>query len=90
MIRPHIVKLIERGNIAPAEVRELRCNSWEWEAIVPALDNDAIAEHFEHCLKNCCQSRRRPAPSYDAAVCGYLGEEILKRLRSFIEKDQEH
>jgi hypothetical protein len=75
-----IKDLIRRGNVTPAELSELRCNSWEWEALVPAMTDEAFIDRMEHTLKNCSQSRERPYTTYDQALQGLWAPELLKRF----------
>ena len=79
-IKPEIRALIVRGNVTSAELAELRCNSWEWEALVPAMTDEAFIGHVEHALKN-CSIVKRPAASYDDAIVGVHAPEMVKRLK---------
>lgn len=81
-IKPEIRALIRRGNVTPTEVAELRCNSWEWEALVPALNDEAFIERMEHALENCFTRRERPFTTYNQAVEGLYAPELLKRFES--------
>ena len=81
MIRPDIQKLVDRGNVTPAEVAELRCNSWEWEALIPKMNDEAFVRFVEHALKN-TSNDRRPYATYDDSVKGLLTPELLKRFKS--------
>lgn len=81
-IRPEIQALIDRGRVTLAEYMSLRCNSYEWEAIVPALDDRAFFAALRHCLDNCSQIAR-PAASYDeAAIAVYLPDLKRRYLRA--------
>ena len=80
IVHPEIRKLIERGNITPAEVAELRCNSWEWEALVPALNDEAFVEHMQHALDNCFTTRERPFTTYNQAIEGLYAPDLLRRF----------
>jgi len=83
MIRPDIQKLIDRGNVTPAEVAELRCNSWEWEALIPKMNDEAFVRFVEHALNNTGVNQiRRPFATYDDSVKGLLAPELLRRFRS--------
>lgn len=79
-IRPAIKNLIERGNITPSELEEIRCNSWEWEAIVPALNDEAFVVQMQRALENCFTSRERPFITYNQAVEGLYAPELLRRF----------
>lgn len=82
MLRPEVLDLIRRAEpITLAEYREFRGNSWEHEAIVPRLDDEALAFALEHCAGNIFTSRRRPAVTYDEAIVSVFVPEILARLR---------
>jgi hypothetical protein len=80
-VRPEIQELVKRGNITASDIKELRCNSWEWEAIIPKLDNQAFVERMEHALANCGTARRRPYASYNEAVEGMYAPELLRRFK---------
>ena len=41
-VRPEVQALVRRGNVTAAEVAEMRCNSWEWEALTLAMDDEAF------------------------------------------------
>jgi hypothetical protein len=41
-IRSEIQTLIDRGHVVLDEIAELSLNSWEFEAIVPSLDREAL------------------------------------------------
>jgi hypothetical protein len=77
-VRSEIAVLIERGNITPVEVITLRANSWEWEAIVPALDDEALVQRIRYCVAN-CSMRRYPAAIYEESL-QVLAEEAADRL----------
>jgi hypothetical protein len=72
--------LIKRGNVTPEEVASLKCNSWEWEALVPAMNDEAFVARVEHALHN-SSIHRRPFITYDAAVVGLYAPELLKRFK---------
>jgi hypothetical protein len=79
-VRPEIRALVQRGRVTSAEVAALRCNSWEWEALLPAMTDEAFEARVEHCLKNCSPARS-PAGSYDEAAYAVYLPELLKRLK---------
>jgi hypothetical protein len=79
-VRPEIQALIERGGVTPAEVKELRCNSWEWEALVPALTDDALAERVQYAADNCSRGKR-PFATYEEALAGLYVPELLRRFQ---------
>jgi hypothetical protein len=79
-IRPEIAALVKRGNVTLAEHNELRCNSWEGEALVPVLTIEALINTTEYAIRNCsCASS--PALTYDEAVHSVYTPELIKRLR---------
>lgn len=80
-IRPEIQALIRRGNVTLAEIQEIRCNSWEWEALVPAFDDAAFVDRMQYALDNCAQGKSRPFTVYDDAVKGLYAPELLKRFQ---------
>jgi hypothetical protein len=79
-VRPEIQALAKRGNVTPAEVAELRCNSWEWEHLVPAMNDEALVGRVEHALANCGR-HRRPFLTYNEAVEGLYAPELLRRFK---------
>lgn len=83
VIRPEIRALVERGNVTKEEVAALRCNSWEWAALVPAYDDAAFVERVEHTLAHCSQARKHA--SYDEAMVVLYGPELLKRFKDALE-----
>ena len=87
-IRLEIQNLIKRGNVTPAELSEIRCNSWEWEALVPAMNNEALVERTEHALENCSLIGKRPFPTYNESVMGLLAPELLKRFAVSTQETQ--
>jgi hypothetical protein len=80
-IRPHIQALIDSGCVSLPVYRELRGNSWEWEALVPVLSQEAFIEHLEHNLRNCEFNQRRPFVTYNDSLAGLLAPECVRRLR---------
>ena len=76
-IRPAIADLIERGNITPEKIPP-RMNSWEWEAIIPALDNEALVQRIRYTIAN-CERRRYPATTYEEAL-QVMAEVAAERL----------
>lgn len=81
-VRPEIRALVRRGNVTPAEVSALRSNSWEWEAIVPALNDEAFVERMEYALKNCLTKLERPFTTYNQAVEGLYAPELIRRFKN--------
>ena len=80
-VRPEIRKLAERGNVTVEELASLRCNSWEWELLIPKLNDEAFIKQMQHALVN-CSTGPRPFTTYDKAVCGLYGPGLLKRFSS--------
>jgi hypothetical protein len=83
-VRHEIQMLVKRGQITRAEVEKLRCNSWEWEHLVPALDDHAFVLQLEHAFAN-CGHHKRPYASYNEAVEGLFAPELLKRFKGNVE-----
>lgn len=79
-VRSEIQTLIARGHVTREEVAELRLNSWEWEALVVALDREAFVAHVEHALKNSSQPKR-PCSTYDEALIVVHVPELIKRYQ---------
>ena len=79
-VRPEIQALAKRGDITPAEVAEIRCNSWEWEHLIPAMNDEAFVAQMEHAVKN-CSLHKQPSSSYDEAVQGLYAPELLRRFK---------
>lgn len=82
-IKPEITALIKRGNITVEEVHNLRANSYEWEAMVPALSIEALIERTNQALDNCPRPNI-PAQSYTEAVRDVFAPELIKRLRQLM------
>jgi hypothetical protein len=85
-IRPEIAALIARGNITLTELNELRCNSWEWQAMVPAMNDEAFVDRMEYALKNCFTPARRPFSTYNEAVEGLWAPELIRRYKAISKK----
>ena len=79
-VKPEIQALAKRGEVTLAEVVELRCNSWEWEHLYPAMTDEAFEHTVSHALAN-CGNVSSPCASYDEAVTGLLAPELLRRFR---------
>lgn len=73
-VRPEIRALAQRGNITLEEYKALRCNSWEWEHIHPALTDETLICAIEHNIKN-----------YEDTLAILLVPEMLKRWRAMAE-----
>jgi hypothetical protein len=87
-IRAEIQALIARGNVTLAELNDLRCNSWEWQALVPAMNDEAFVDRMQHTLNNCFTPQARPFSTYDAALEGLWAPELLKRFEKTFTFDQ--
>ncbi len=96
MVRPEIRALIERGKITVDELKDLRCNSYEWEAMVPALSIEALIHQTEHAIDNRrTKSKTKyetqrfaiapiehvPALTYDDAIGRVFAPQLIGRLR---------
>lgn len=79
-IRQEIRDLIARGGVTVNELKTLRMNSYEREALVPALGDEALCYHVESCLAQCGRTRSPPS-TYEEAVVGLLAPELVKRLQ---------
>ncbi len=80
-----ITDLITRGNITLEEYYAFRGNSWEHEAIVPALNNEAFIAYVEYVTKNCGVHVKRPVVSYPEALTLVAVPELVKRFRIALE-----
>lgn len=85
-VRPEIAALVRRGNITPEELKTIRCNSWEHEALVPAMTDEAFVERMQYALDNCFTTRERPFSTYNQAVEGLYAPELLTRFASLGDK----
>lgn len=85
-ISPEIAALVARGRITSAEIAELRCNSWEWEAIIPALNDEAFVDRMQYALNNCFTPQRRPFSTYNTALEGLYAPELLRRYEMISKK----
>lgn len=81
-ISDEIRALIQRGNVTLEELNELRCNSWEWQALVPAMTDEAFVDRMQYALDNCHTPSKRPFSTYNEAVEGLWAPELLKRFRT--------
>lgn len=81
-IRPEIRALIERGKVTLHEYQELRCNSWEHEALVPAMAIETLLFATTHALHNCSRAKK-PASTYEEAIHGVYAPELIRRLKLF-------
>jgi hypothetical protein len=79
-VRPEIQALVKRGNITTAEVASLSCNSWEWEHLIPAMNDEAFVVRMEYALAR-CGVHKRPFVTYNEAVEGLYAPELLKRFK---------
>jgi len=84
-VRPEIQALAKRGNVTPAETAELRCNSWEWEHLTPAMNDEAFVAQMEHAIGNCGR-RKRPFTTCNEAVEGLYAPELLRRFKSAVRE----
>jgi len=78
-IRHEIQALIDRGNVTLADLQELRCNSWEWDALVPAMTDEALIARAQYALDN-SRRPRYPSVTYDESVLGVFAPELMRRL----------
>lgn len=86
MIGPEIKALLSREQwITLEELKALRCNSWEWEAIVPKLDDEAFLYQLQYAVDNCMLQLARPYATYPDAVVGLYVPELMKRFREVSE-----
>ena len=84
-IRPHIKELIARGNLTASEIRKLNVNSWEWEALVPAMDDDCFFQNYEYCKSNTQTDRARPNLTYNDAMCNLWADEVIRRFKGWMD-----
>ena len=80
-ISDEIRALIQRGNVTLEELNGLRCNSWEWQALVPAMTDEAFVDRMQYALDNCHTSSKRPFSTYNEAVEGLWAPELLMRFK---------
>lgn len=80
MIRPEVRALVKRGNVTLEEWQTFRGNSWEMEAIVQVLTNEALAHVVQHWVTNSRLPGMRPFTTYNEAVIGLLVPLLVKRL----------
>lgn len=78
-IRKEIRELIERGSITVEENESIACNSYERQAMIPALTNEAFLKQMRYCLGQCGYVAT-PATTYDDAIKGVYAPELLKRF----------
>jgi len=80
-VKPEIQALAKRGRVTLAEVLELRCNSWEWEHLVPAMTDEAFEHAVQHAISNCARAPS-PCSTYDESIATLLGPELLRRFQN--------
>jgi hypothetical protein len=80
-VKPEIAALVRRGSITLTEVKELRANSWEWEAIAVACNDEAFLHLLEQKLANCEVRNRRPAATYVESVVHLMVPELIRRFK---------
>ena len=85
-VRHEIQALVKRGNITLEERAALRCNSWEWEHVYPALTDEALLAAVEHNLTNCARAPR-PCTTYDEALSNILAPLVVERWKRTIRRD---
>ena len=88
-IRPEIQALIDRGNVTLEELHDLRCNSWEWDALVPAMTDEALIARAQYALDN-SRRPRIPSVTYDESVIGVFAPELMRRLVQASAASQRH
>jgi len=80
LVRDEIKELIRRGNIAIAEFEGLRMNSYERDAIIPAMSRELLIQQTVYTIKNCSPfSHGRCAATYDEALQLFAAE-LAKRM----------
>lgn len=84
-IRPEIQALVKRRNVTLEELSNLRINSWERDALVPVMTNEALIDRAEYAVANCFVTRERPFCTYNQAVEGLFAPELIKRLKLEME-----
>jgi hypothetical protein len=89
LIRPEFRELAERGNITVEEYEKIRCNSYERDLLIPALTDEAFEKEVQRTLDNCTPPRGSPVSTYDEAMIGLYGPELLKRFRNILNSFRE-
>lgn len=56
-------------------------NSFEREALMPLLSDEALIEDIEYCLKNCSSRSRRPCVTYDDALVELYVPLLIERFK---------
>jgi hypothetical protein len=80
-IKPEIKALIEReGPVSLEEYRALRMNSYDREALIPKLSDEALLWDIEYALEN-VGHQRSPPETYNEAIIGQYMPEMVKRFR---------
>jgi hypothetical protein len=88
MVRPEARALAERGNVTLVEWKAFRGNSWEFELIVPKLDDEAFLDYAKNGIANCQFDKRRPWRSYNESVMGGIAPELVRRLEAALVRDR--
>ena len=82
-ISDEVRALAARGNVTSEELAGHAFNSWDWEALVPALTDEALLGVVEHATLNSSPKVRQDLPclTYDEAMAHLYGPELARRLR---------
>ena len=75
--------LVERGGVTSEELAGHAFNSRDWEALVPALTDEALLGVVEHAMRNSRTKVRQDLPclTYDETMVHLYGPELVRRLR---------
>jgi len=87
-VRQEIQDLAKRGNVTFEEYQALKCNSYEWEHILPHLTDEAFVHAAEHAIGNCHYQKSFPWRSYNEAVMGFYAPELVRRMKKLISSDK--
>jgi len=63
------------------DIENLRLNSYEWETIIPHLDDGALIKTAGLYLHNVSLDQSRPYRSYNEAVLGMIAPLLVERLK---------
>lgn len=92
-IRKEVVDLVEnleatKGHISLETWREMRMNSYEGAALMPFLDDEALAWMLEHSASNASIRQRFPPIVYDDQLANVLVPLAVERMRNRIAKER--
>lgn len=85
-MKPAAIALIERGNVTNEERKAFVGNSYEWERMIPVLDDEAFLASLAHVQANVQFDQRRPCASYNESLALLYVPELVKRYTALLRR----